>query len=315
MTAAHKINNLATATTRASNAIKARNRWVVTGTPIQNRLSDLYSLLRFIGAYPYDEKRTFDNHIANLVRQGDASLAQTRMRTLLRSMMLRRCTELPLPKKTELLVELQLNATETQQYNDAKNRALSTIDNALSLMTTGSSYRNVLQKIETLRQICTIGCYNTNSSITPARSPSRSPARGADWDQQEATKAFSQMLAHGLHGTCLRCSTPLLSVPSSDNRQSSLYLTQCLRGICWDCYVSFQRNDIAKGVCDCDPECGIAPVVVSDLPEDFSSIVSENRLAPAQIPTKVRALIHDLQKQTPTTKRSAQDCIRTRTHN
>lgn len=298
-------------TTRAAYDLKARSRWAVTGTPIQNRLTDLFSLLKFVRAYPYDEKRTFDSHIAHLVRQGDEEMALVRMRRLLRSMMLRRCKELPLPKKTELLVELQLSATEAQQYNDAKNRALSTIDDALTLMTTGNMFRNVLQKIETLRQICTIGCSNTCSTITPARSPARSPARESSWDQDSATRSFMHIFSLGRYETCLRCSTPLLSASPSSRSQPSVYLTECLRGLCWVCHDSFLRTDGGKQVCACDSACDIAPVVASDLPEDYQTMPPKNELAPLQIPTKVRVLVDDLQKQTPTTKRSAQDEVLT----
>ena len=234
------------------------------------------------------------------------------MRRLLRFMMLRRCKELPLPKKSELLVELQLSAAGAEQYDDAKNRALSTIDDALSLMTTGNVFRNVLQKIETLHQICTIGCSSTCYSITPARSPARSPARETGWEQDLATRSFMQMLALGRHETCSGCSTPLLSVSTGDTRQSSVFLTQCLRGLCWTCYDSFEQTDMEKQVCACDPACDVAPVVVSDLPEHCPTILSKNELAPPQIPTKVQVLVNDLQKQTPTTKRLAQNSIFTR---
>ncbi|KAK2024652.1 hypothetical protein LX32DRAFT_499515, partial [Colletotrichum zoysiae] len=57
---AHEIRDTTTAKSRAVCGISASCRWVVTGTPIQNRLSDLFSLFQFLDLYPYDDKRMFE---------------------------------------------------------------------------------------------------------------------------------------------------------------------------------------------------------------------------------------------------------------
>jgi DNA repair protein RAD16 len=50
---AHRIKAWSSSTSYAANALGARFRWCLTGTPLQNRLGDLYSMLRFLRWRPW----------------------------------------------------------------------------------------------------------------------------------------------------------------------------------------------------------------------------------------------------------------------
>jgi len=52
---AHLIKNPKTAVAKASFTLNAEARWCVTGTPLQNSLVDIYSLLRFIRHEPWSD--------------------------------------------------------------------------------------------------------------------------------------------------------------------------------------------------------------------------------------------------------------------
>jgi SNF2 family DNA or RNA helicase len=51
---AHEIRNFETAKALACNALTGDNKWCITGTPIQNKLEDLYSLLKFLQVCNYE---------------------------------------------------------------------------------------------------------------------------------------------------------------------------------------------------------------------------------------------------------------------
>lgn len=50
---AHNIKDRSSNTARAAFALKAQFKWCLSGTPLQNRVGELYSLVRFLGADPF----------------------------------------------------------------------------------------------------------------------------------------------------------------------------------------------------------------------------------------------------------------------
>ena len=51
------VENNATATTEMALRLHAKHRWCISGTPIQRKLDDLFGLLRFLKAGPFDVSR------------------------------------------------------------------------------------------------------------------------------------------------------------------------------------------------------------------------------------------------------------------
>ncbi|PWN92904.1 hypothetical protein FA10DRAFT_236159 [Acaromyces ingoldii] len=50
---AHNIKERATNTAKSAFELKSTNRWCLSGTPLQNRVGELYSMIRFLGGDPY----------------------------------------------------------------------------------------------------------------------------------------------------------------------------------------------------------------------------------------------------------------------
>lgn len=82
---AHQVRNPKTAGSLAVCKLRAGRRWCVTGTPIQNKELDLYSLVRFLRFKPWDEYAMWKKWIETNSPQG-----QERMNLMVKSVLLRR---------------------------------------------------------------------------------------------------------------------------------------------------------------------------------------------------------------------------------
>ena len=78
----------------------AQYRWCLTGTPYQNTVDDVYSLVKFLQVYQFSERPYWNDRIT-LPSKSNTSLAINRLRTLLRAIMIRRTKDIlnvrPLP--------------------------------------------------------------------------------------------------------------------------------------------------------------------------------------------------------------------------
>ena len=82
---AHQIRNPRSKAAQAVCRLRGGKRWAVTGTPLQNKQLDMYSLLRFLRCYPFDEYRLWKSWVDN-----GTSMGQARLNTIVKSILLRR---------------------------------------------------------------------------------------------------------------------------------------------------------------------------------------------------------------------------------
>jgi SNF2 family DNA or RNA helicase len=85
----HFIKNAATRQSQAAAALDARARWLVTGTPIQNSMRDLFALIRFLRLEPLAERDVFRSALERGIKLGDPN-ALLRLRILMAAIAKRR---------------------------------------------------------------------------------------------------------------------------------------------------------------------------------------------------------------------------------
>ncbi|KAJ5090150.1 hypothetical protein N7532_008834 [Penicillium argentinense] len=87
---AHTIKNRNAKATQAAYALDAKFRWCLTGTPMQNNLDELQSLIRFLRIKPYDELAAWRDQISRPLNNGRGALAIQRLQIYLKAFMKRR---------------------------------------------------------------------------------------------------------------------------------------------------------------------------------------------------------------------------------
>lgn len=115
----HVIRNYKSKQSEAVCAIEAKRRWVMTGTPVQNKEFDLFATVKFLRCIPFSDLRYWKTWIET--RGGGVS---QRLHALLKSILLRRTKQQlieggeleELPSKEVELVKVKLNPSERFIY-------------------------------------------------------------------------------------------------------------------------------------------------------------------------------------------------------
>ena len=120
---AHQVRNPKSKASLAVCKLRAGRRWCVTGTPIQNKELDLYSLIRFLRFKPFDEYTMWKNWIES--KRGPQG--QERMNMLVKTLLLRRTKDqksqvtgkelVSLPERHVVDHEDELNEDEKKVFN------------------------------------------------------------------------------------------------------------------------------------------------------------------------------------------------------
>lgn len=91
---AHSIKNRNAKMTKAAYALNAVYRWCLTGTPMQNGLDELQSLIRFLQIKPYNDLAAWKDQISSPMKNGRGGLAMKRLQYFLKAFMKRRTKDI-----------------------------------------------------------------------------------------------------------------------------------------------------------------------------------------------------------------------------
>ncbi|MCZ7564993.1 MAG: DEAD/DEAH box helicase [Burkholderiales bacterium] len=152
---AQNIKNPAARTARAARSLRAGFRVALTGTPVENRLAELWSIYEFLTPRLLGPLETFRREIAAPIeRHGREDVAE-RLTRIVRPFLLRRLKSDPaiirdLPPKQEMKVVCTLTREQASLYQAAVDETMRRIESAEGIQRRGL----VLALITALKQIC-----------------------------------------------------------------------------------------------------------------------------------------------------------------
>lgn len=156
MSSAHWIRNASTHVFRAVSDLEAQRRWCLTGTPIQNGISDIFSLTRFLRFYPFDVRSNIRKFVTGPLSKRDQQ-GLDNLRLMMKVFSLRRVkTGLGIEPPEERKVMISLSEEERRQYDEVKAQLFSRLVE-MSRSNSSKTSHVVLDGIRCLRQICCSG--------------------------------------------------------------------------------------------------------------------------------------------------------------
>lgn len=190
--------------------LEAQRRWCLTGTPVQNRLEDLFALIKFLRFQPFDNVSTFRKHILGPLSKSDGQGLEN-LRLVMKAIAIRRTKGATgISGRSEKLVPVELSLTERSQYEGVRNRGKQLL---LESSRSGCSQPSpiILKTIFRLRQLCSYGHFDI--------------IRGLDNTQ----------LSYNGTDSCNQCGIDISIISALEAE----FHGQCGHRFCHDCYVQY----------------------------------------------------------------------------
>ncbi|KAJ8327773.1 hypothetical protein O5D80_004108 [Batrachochytrium dendrobatidis] len=159
---AHFIKNKRTRASIAACELQSRYRWCLTGTPVQNNISELYSLIRFLRIQPYCKWPQFREKIFEPFSRGQHSIAIRRLHAVMKAICLRRSKSfeldgkpiIQLPDRKIIIDSVEFTQPEREFYESLEKKQQLRFNAYLRAGTAMKNYTSILLLLLRLRQAC-----------------------------------------------------------------------------------------------------------------------------------------------------------------
>ncbi|KAJ7110331.1 DNA repair protein RAD5 [Mycena crocata] len=318
---AHSCKSRSSKTAKAVYALHARRRWAVTGTPIVNKLEDLYSLLKFLDFRPWSDFSFFRSRgfitLPFLARDPKAIEI---VQIILESILLRREKTMldnngkrivELPQKEVSVEYLEFSSLERKIYSSLFNSAKRDFEQLNAKGLVGKNYTHILAMLMRLRRAV------LHPNLVLSSDDERSlPADGDETvDVNELIKRFANDEQEGEGSGNVFAQNVLENIDLDeadsecpiclDVMQSPMIIPECMHRCCKDCIVTmvFAKSEEGGEEAKC-PTCSRGPIKESDLIEVYRPPKSSQEPQPSVIlrkndfhsSTKLDALVQNLRK-------------------
>ena len=153
----HTIKNPTAQITKSVQLLKANNRLVLSGTPMQNNTQDLYAQFNFLNPGMLGNQEFFKTEFGVPIDKNNDAMASAQLKKMLYPFMLRRTKEQvakDLPDKTESILWCKMEKEQEKIYNSFKEHYRLMLMGKIEEQGLAKSSFYVLEGLTKLRQIC-----------------------------------------------------------------------------------------------------------------------------------------------------------------
>lgn len=331
---AHIVKEARTWQAKAVCNLSASRRLCLTGTPIQNRIDDLYALVSFLRLDPFMDRAVWSRfcgdrrHLGlNSPRNTGVDIdpeSLTRVQTIMKFLTLRRMKTdekpdgtplLVLPPRSTRIVSLDFREDELTQYKELHSQFRDEFNVYVAKGTVGQNYATILHEILLLRMMC-----DHKELVQESTQQQKEPNEMADLSEtirrrgliRARALALFRTWASSAMATCSMCAYDLSQEDGDPSRIP--VVTRCEHILCSTCFQAHIGTPAwstkKRGTCPCcHTELELATDVVLLPPETLRPSLpalpppplahgtfqpDEPSTWPPSWSTKIRALISDL---------------------
>lgn len=287
-------------------ALQADRKWAVTGTPIQNRLLDLFSLFKFLGASPFDNLNVFNSEFTAKWKARSDQTSVAKLKTLVNCLSLRRPKEtIDLPARRDKIRRVEFSDDEWYQYQKLRDGTRHQLDSAQGSRV-GTTFLNALKWINQLRLLCNHGTSGQVLKTTQQQLPTHD-----SWSDALAQTFFNEFDQAG-QAACSNpfCKQDLSSVLTDEEHCDEPFISEMSELFCSPCVaLKGQAASRLWKVCNHIPRRSTEPALayMSHNPVEggLSSVADGHSLMASNcIPSKIKRVVQDLEETPDNIKRS-----------
>jgi hypothetical protein len=154
---AQSIKNPKSITAQCACKLKAAHRLCLSGTPMENHLGELWSLMRFLMPGLLGDEKTFNSQLRKPIERDRSAEARLSLGRRVSPLILRRTKDqvaAELPAKTRIIHHVDLNKGQSNLYEAVRASMDQRVREAISAKGLAKSHIIVLDALLKLRQIC-----------------------------------------------------------------------------------------------------------------------------------------------------------------
>ncbi|KAK3845878.1 MAG: SNF2 family N-terminal domain-containing protein [Linnemannia gamsii] len=283
---AHQIKSRLTKTAKACYALNSARRWVVTGTPIQNKLEDLFSLVHFLRAEPWSNFSFWRTFITIPFESKDKDKAMRVITSVLEPLVLRRTKAtkdengdpiVMLPERTIEIEYLKFSVQENDIYQALFKDGKTKFNHYCRAGTVLRHYASIFQLLMRMRQVCdhpllVVGRGKTDGAQDlkdgPVQLEELMAKFSGDGDQND-TSFGASVLENLMRSTDETPECPVCFEDMADG-----VLMPCMHAACRSCVLDYLQLRDDKGESGECPICRQGPITENDLIEYTTSEAS-----------------------------------------